>query len=251
MTTDREDLMLHSGSRKYTLKDAIVEALSALDGCGNVSDVRNYIHTKYGERWKDIGTAMADLCPESKSSMYPMKERVLRRVGRGKYCLRDLKSTSVIESIDISLQEKPKLASSKLSTYSFKQAEVLLQEKGQLSTILQAAKLTDLSSKADHDKIQQFFIREGWETEISKFPILNYRLDAYKDRTGVEIERSLIDAIHRSFFRCTWAYTRNLLDVLVFIIPTYKEPKFETVKRDIMAFKEIIPYPVLIIGVSR
>jgi hypothetical protein len=38
--------------------------------------------------------------------------------------------------------------------------------------------------------------------------------------------------------------------VLVFIVPTYKEPKFEQVKRDLQDFKEIIPYPVYLIGVE-
>ena len=91
----------------------------------------------------------------------------------------------------------------------------------------------------------------SFETEVSKFPISGYRLDAFKDGTCVEIERSLIDTIHRSLFRAIWAHSKGLLDVLVLIVPTYKEPRFENVRRDIEAFKEIIPYPVYLIGVSH
>ena len=78
-----------------------------------------------------------------------------------------------------------------------------------------------------------------------------YKLDAFKEKTAIEIERSLIDAVHRSLFRCLWAYDRKQLDVLVFIVPTYKEPKFEQVKRDLEEFKEIIPYPVYLVGVAQ
>ena len=90
-----------------------------------------------------------------------------------------------------------------------------------------------------------------WDIEVSVFPITSYRLDAFKNKTGLEIERSLIDAIHRSLFRSQYAYNKKQLDVLVFIVPTYKEPKFEQVERDINKFKEIIPYPVLVVGVNR
>ena len=85
---------------------------------------------------------------------------------------------------------------------------------------------------------------------MSLFPVTSYKLDAYKAKTGIEIEKSLINAIHRSLFRCQWAYDRGKLDVLVLIVPTYKDPKFEQVKRDLLEFKEIIPYPIYLIGVE-
>jgi hypothetical protein len=55
------------------LKDAIVEALNSLGGSGSISEVRRYINSKYPGKWKNVDTAMADLCPESASSLYPKK----------------------------------------------------------------------------------------------------------------------------------------------------------------------------------
>ncbi|MCW4023311.1 MAG: hypothetical protein ACOWW1_05780 [archaeon] len=70
------------------LKEAIVEALKSLGGSGSISEVTAYIHAKYGrERWKDIGTEMADMCPESESSLTPVSERFLKRIGRREYVL--------------------------------------------------------------------------------------------------------------------------------------------------------------------
>jgi len=82
------------------------------------------------------------------------------------------------------------------------------------------------------------------------FPVTTYKLDAFKEKTAIEIERSMIDAIHRSLFRCQWAYAKGKLDVVVLIVPSYKEPKFDQVKLDLQEFKEIIPYPIYLIGVE-
>jgi hypothetical protein len=237
-------------SSASNLKEAIIEALSSLGGCGTISDVKGYIFSKYGKRWKDIGTAMADMCPESTSSLYPSRDRVLRRVGRGEYCLREVKTSNASRAIQRELSEKSSQEKRELSFFSFKNAEDLLRQKGQISTIVEAASLTDLSSQADHDTVQKFLYNKGWNIEISKFPIASYRLDAFKEGTGIEIERSLIDAIHRSLFRCLWSYSKRQLDGLVFIVPTYKEPSFENIKRDIEAFKEVIPFPIYLIGVN-
>ena len=91
-----------------SLKEAILEALVCLGGCGTISAVTAHILQQYGNKWTDIGTAMADLCPENKSSCYPMQERILTRIGRGKYCLGNKISTGrrvtvanpVLEDID-------------------------------------------------------------------------------------------------------------------------------------------------------
>jgi hypothetical protein len=196
-----------------------------------------------------VGTTMAYLCPESTSSLYPEKDRVLERISRGKYRLRK----SMISPISRTVQTKKirdYAESLNLKVFSFKEAEEILDRKGQLSFILKAASSTSLSSKEDHSKLQYYFNENRWDIEVSLFPATSYRLDAFKAKTGLEIERSLIDAIHRSLFRCQWAYARGKLDVLVFIVPTFKEPKFEQVKRDLQEFKEIIPYPVYLIGVA-
>ena len=237
--------------KSSNLKDAVVEALTSLGGSGSISEVRRYVNSKYPSKWKlsTIGTTMSDLCPESTSSLYPKKDRVLERIGRGKYRLRK----SMISPISRTVQTKKikdYAESLNLKVFSFREAEELLDRKGQLSFILKAASSTSLSSKEDHSKLQYYFHENRWDIEVSLFPATSYRLDAFKAKTGLEIERSLIDAIHRSLFRCQWAYARGKLDVLVFIVPTYKEPKFEQVKRDLQEFKEIIPYPVYLIGVA-
>ena len=234
----------------FNLKDSVVEALSATGGSGTAAEVREYIKAKYGKDWKDIEKIMDDLCHESESPFFPPEDKVLTKIGPGKY---SLKETAVPDTAEATLETRKPLANFGIerTTFSFKGAEEILQKKGQLSTILQAASLTDLSSTDNHDKIQHFLHKNMWDVEVSLFPVATYKLDAFKEKTAIEIERELIDAVHKSLFRCLWAYTKNQLDVLVFIVPTYKEPKFETVKRDLQEFKEIIPYPVYLIGVAQ
>lgn len=73
-------------------KDAIREALLHFGGEGTIEQVKSYIKSKYGFKWKDIGTTMADLTfPGSRSSTYSLNERFLERVGRGRYRLRGKK----------------------------------------------------------------------------------------------------------------------------------------------------------------
>jgi len=64
------------------LKEAVVEALTSLGGSGSISEVRKYINSKYSSKWKlnTVGTIMAYLCPESTSSLYPKKDRVLEKL---------------------------------------------------------------------------------------------------------------------------------------------------------------------------
>jgi hypothetical protein len=233
----------------FNLKEAIVEALTAIGGTGTASDVRDYIKGKYGKDWKDIEKIMDDLCQESECSFFLAEDRILTKIGRGKY---SLKETVVPELPETNVESRKAVSGFEVKrrVFSFRGAEEILQRKGQLSTILQASSLTDLSSVDNHDKVQHFLHKNMWDVEVSLFPVMNYKLDAYKEKTAIEIERSLIDAVHRSLFRCLWAYAKKQLDVLVFIVPTYKEPKFERVKRDLQEFKEIIPYPVYLVGVA-
>jgi hypothetical protein len=233
----------------FNLKDAVVEALTTLGGSGTASEVREYIKSKYGKDWKDIGKIMDDLCQESKSSFFLPEDKVLTKVGQDKY---SLKETVVPELPEANVESSKAAAPGfgiERTVFSFRGAEEILQRKGQLSTILQAASLTDLSTD-EHDKIQHFLHKNMWDVEVSLFPVAAYKLDAFKEKTAIEIERSPIDAVHMCLFRCLLAYAKKQLDVLVFIVPTYKEPKFEQVKRDLQEFKEIIPYPVYLIGVA-
>ncbi len=233
------------------LKEIIVEALNALGGSGSVSEVKHYLKLRYGRELKHIETVMADLSVESKSAFFLPEDRVLKRIGKAEYAL---KSKVISE-----LQEKKVESSSKLTSnlakekrgFSFKEAKKILQRKGQLSTILEAASLTDLSSKEDHKKVQHFLHKNRWDIEVSLFPVITYKLDAFKEKTGIEIEDSSIDSIYSSLFRCLWAHTNKQLDVLVFIVPTYKEPEFEHIKQDIQKFREIIPYPIYLVGATQ
>ena len=233
----------------FNLKEAIVEALTILGGSGTTADVREYVKSKYGKDWKDIGKIMDDLCQESKSPFFLPQDRVLTKIGKDKYSLKEMAVTELTETSVESSKAVPSFEIEK-EVFSFRGAEEILQRKGQLSTILQAASLTDLSSADNHDKIQHFLHKNMWDVEVSLFPVATYKLDAFKEKTAVEIERSLIDAVHTSLFRCLWAYANKKLDLLVFIVPTYKEPKFEQVKRDLEEFKETIPYPVYLVGVA-
>ena len=233
----------------FSLKDSIVEALNALGGSGTATQVRDYIKSNYGKDWRDIEKVMDDLCQESSSSFFLPEDRVLTKIGQGKYAL---SGTTAPELPEENVEVSKGLSDLDMTrkVFSFRGAEELLQKKGQLSTIIQAAALTDLSSTDNHDKMQHFLHKNKWDIEVSLFPVAAYKLDAFKEKTAIEIERSLIDAVHRSLFRCLLAYAKNQLDVLVFIVPTYKEPKFEQVKRDLQEFKDIIPYPVYLVGVT-
>jgi hypothetical protein len=233
----------------FNLKDSIVEALTALGGSGTATEVRDYVKSKYGKDWKDIEKIMDDLCPESASSFFLPEDRVLTKIGQGKYALSETVGPELPEPAAESRKSLSDFGMDR-KVFSFRDAEELLRRKGQLSTIMQAASLTDLSSTDNHDKIQHFLHKNKWDVEVSLFPVATYKLDAFKEKTAIEIERSLIDVVHRSLFRCLLAYEKNQLDVLVFIVPTYKEPKFENVKRDLEAFKDVIPYPVYLVGVT-
>jgi hemerythrin len=232
----------------FNLKDTVVEALTALGGSGTAPEVRKYIKSKYGKDWKEIEKILDDLCQESASSFFLPEDRVLTKIGHGKYALKETVAPILPEPEVESKKAMPGFGLGR-TVFSFRGAEELLRRKGQLSTILQAASLTNLSSLDEHDKIQHFFHKNMWDVEVSLFPVATYKLDAFKEKTAIEIERSLIDAVHKSLFRCLWAYNKNQLDVLVFIVPTYKEPRFEQVKRDLQEFKEIIPFPVYLVGV--
>ncbi len=233
----------------FNLKDSIVEALNALGGSGTATQVSDYLKSKYGKDWKDIEKIMDDLCRESTSSFFIPEDRVLTKIGRGKYAL---SGATVPEQPETTVESRATLPDLGLGrkVFSFRGAEELLQRKGQLSTIMQAASLTDLSSNDNLDKIQHFLHKNRWDIEVSLFPVSTYKLDAFKEKTAIEIERLLIDAVHRSLFRCLLSYANNQLDVLVLIVPTYKEPKFEQVKRDLQEFKTVIPYPVYLVGVT-
>jgi hypothetical protein len=53
------------------------------------------------------------------------------------------------------------------------------------------------------------------------------------------------------FLRAILARKRDELDVLVYVTSTFKEPKFQNVKRDIQVFDELLTMPILLIGLAK
>ena len=74
-----------------TQNEAIIEAFKELGGVRTKEEIATWVNNKYGTKWKDFSTPLADMVPESrggnKSSLVPEYFRVLERVERGKYRL--------------------------------------------------------------------------------------------------------------------------------------------------------------------
>jgi hypothetical protein len=131
--------------------------------------------------------------------------------------------------------------------FAYRDADKLLRQKDLFQEIQD---IMDSIQRIDHKEIQSDFHKKGWETEKQIFPQAAWAWDAYKDKVAVSIELSLIDAVHRDFLRAILAHKRDDLDELVYITSTFKEPKFQNVKRDIEIFREIIDFPILLIGLA-
>jgi hypothetical protein len=87
------------------LPQAIISAFAALGGERNIREIKDWIEGRYGDRWKDIGTCMADMVPVSHggspSSNLGTGYRVLYKVSRGKYCL--IKNEINIEKLETNI----------------------------------------------------------------------------------------------------------------------------------------------------
>jgi hypothetical protein len=74
-----------------TQNEAIIEAFRDLGGVRNAEEIRTWVESKYGPRWKDYSTALADMVSPhhggNNSSGVPNFFRVLTRVSRGYYSL--------------------------------------------------------------------------------------------------------------------------------------------------------------------
>jgi len=107
----------------------------------------------------------------------------------------------------------------------------------------------------DHRKIQQAFKAKGWQTQKHILPETNWAWDACKDRVVVSIEFSLIDAVHRDFFRFLMWHLDGKLDAAVYITTTFKEPKFHNVRGDIeicaKKYPTLLPFPILLVGLGK
>ena len=231
-------------SPALNLKETIVEALTSLGGSGTVSEIMEFIKSKYGLEWRQIDSILNDLCPESQSSFFAPEDRVLIKTGKTQYALR---GALVSDKEETGVTAESAAESSDKRIFSFRDAKELLQRRNQLSTILQAASLTSLESETDHEKVKQFFSENGWEVEAIKVPVSRFKLAAFKDGVGVQILNSTSEAIHGALFRAIWAYAKEQMGLLVFIIPASQKLGFEETKKDIQAFRETITIPVLLI----
>ncbi|MBO8171496.1 MAG: hypothetical protein H0Z33_06385 [Bacillaceae bacterium] len=74
-----------------TQSDAIIKAFEELGGTRSIREIEDWVNRKYGAKWKDFSTLMADMVPVSHggntSSTVPEEKRVLERVSRGYYRL--------------------------------------------------------------------------------------------------------------------------------------------------------------------
>jgi len=131
--------------------------------------------------------------------------------------------------------------------FSYRDADKVLETKGilgEIKSILQGI------SKVEHSEIQERFRSRGWVIERPILPEATWKWDAYKNKVAVSIELSLIDAVHRDFLRAILAQRHQDLDVLVYVTSTFKEPKFQNVKRDTKIFSEILTVPIFLVGLT-
>ena len=135
----------------------------------------------------------------------------------------------------------------KFELFIYREADKVLEEKGvywEIKTILRGVK------RVGHREIQTEFQNKGWLLERRISPLAAWAWDAYKDKIAVSVELSLIDYVHRDFLRAILAHRHDDLDVLLYITSTFKEPKFHNAKRDIEIFKEILDFPILLVGLT-
>ena len=135
----------------------------------------------------------------------------------------------------------------KSKIYVYKDADKILDKKGLLQEINSI--LRNIRS-VKHREIQAEFYNKGWSLERRIFLEVSWKWDAYKDKVAVSVELSLIDSLHRDFLRAILAQKHDDLDVLVYVVSTFKEPKFHNVKRDIDIFNEILNIPIFLIGLT-
>lgn len=91
-TTIAEQYIRRGGNcRMVTQNEAIIEAFRAMGGIRTAQEIKNWVESKHGTRWKDYSTPLADMVSRqhggNQSSTVPDYFRVLKRVSIGKYSL--------------------------------------------------------------------------------------------------------------------------------------------------------------------
>jgi len=178
---------------------------------------------------------------------------VIEVLGNNKYRLSILKSG---EAVPLKKRgEKTatqNIAKPDWDCFDYKDASVTLKRKGLLSEVEQILGEVD---KANHTEIQRLFRSKGWETEKRIISGTTWAWDAYKDKIVVSIEFSLIDAVHRDFFRLLMWHHDNKVEAVVYVTTTFQEPKFHNVKRDIEILQNSYPYllpvPIYLVGLKQ
>jgi hypothetical protein len=132
--------------------------------------------------------------------------------------------------------------------FDYNEANSILTAKGLLKELNDSL---DEATEVSHRVIQNLLAQRGWELERQVCQGVTQRWDACKDQVIVTIEFSTIDAIHRDFFRALMLNNKGTLDVLVCIISTAKEPTFKSVKNNIQIFRQILTFPILLIGIEK
>jgi len=212
---------------------------------------------------QSLGTDITGCCVNLKShSSLPGLPLILVCLGRGKYrrynsstdrrlnlyLKQDAEEPRIVRQPDQTNGKKVVGPSPRATFYDFYGAEVILEKRGLMEEI---RKIVQEIQKVDHNHIQGLFANKGWSVEYRIHPNVNWAWDAHKDRVPVSIELSLIDAVHRDFLRILLWEHEDKVDAMVYITSTFKEPKFENVKRDLDVFEPILKVPILLIGLSR
>ncbi|HDP99204.1 MAG TPA: hypothetical protein ENN22_08485 [bacterium] len=232
--------------------EAIVEAFKDLLGVRTRQEIEDWVNKKYKNKWKDFGTAMADMVPLSlkgnSSSKVPNSQRVLERVSRGKYRLLSHVDNEAASSENLLSCEAINMCI-KIEQYEINDAKQLLgEEYNNISQIIRSAK------KVTHADIVQSFKKAGWSTEV---PLLGrYRCDAFKNKIGVEVESvdksSVVDVLHRDFFRFMMLHRMHKLKVAILITRiSGGEVSLKKVKDDLEIYGEHYETPLMVFGISE
>lgn len=159
----------------------------------------------------------------------------------------------------------------KFSTYSYRQAEIILNSKFMLKkeitstlehlTIRHGERKIRKGTLDPHKIIQDVFIKKGWNNEslVSADTSKRQYFDLYKERAAIEIEFSRSENLYRDYLRFLLAYNEVKIDVGIIITldrkvkSLYKErtvrPDIEYAKDDLKWLRPVLGVPIWIIGI--
>ena len=159
----------------------------------------------------------------------------------------------------------------KFSTYSYRQAEIILNSKFILKeeitstlrslTIQHGERKIRGGSTDPHKIIQDAFVKQGWRNEalVSADTSKRQYFDLYKERIAIEIEFSRNENLYRDYLRFLLAYNEDKIDVGVIITldpkikVLYKQsavrPDIDYAKDDLRWLRPVLGVPIWTIGV--